>query len=78
MRIHDATTTPECRGGTPVRVEVWRRCRLLEAGFPDELARAVADDPRFDLHALLQLVDLGCSHHLAVRILSPLPRDVAP
>jgi hypothetical protein len=59
-------------------VQTWRRCRLLEAGFPAELAAAVASDPRFDLHALLQLVDRGCPPELAVRIAAPLPRDVAP
>jgi hypothetical protein len=51
---------------------------LLEAGFSQEVAEAVAGDARFDLHALLQLVDLGCPHDLAVRILAPLARDVAP
>ena len=59
-------------------VQAWRRCRLLEAGFPAGLAAAVASDPRFDLHALLQLVDRGCPPELAVRIAAPLPRDVAP
>jgi hypothetical protein len=42
------------------------------------VADAVASDPRFDLHALLQLVDRGCPPGLAVRILAPLPREVAP
>ena len=78
MTVHDTRTAPGCRGGTPVRVEVWRRCRLLEAGFSQEVAEAVAGDARFDLHALMQLVDLGCPHDLAVRILAPLARDVAP
>lgn len=59
-------------------VQSWRRLRLLEAGFPATLADAVASDSRFDLHALLQLVDRGCPPDLAVRILAPLPREVAP
>lgn len=67
-----------CSGGPPVDVRAWRRCRLLEAGFPQGLADAVCVDARFDLHALLQLVDLGCPPDLAVRILAPLPREAAP
>jgi hypothetical protein len=55
----------------------WRRCRLLEAGFPAALADAVAADPRVDLHVILQLVDRGCPPHLAVRITGPLTEEVA-
>jgi hypothetical protein len=62
----------------PADVQAWRRRRLLEVGFPEAVAGAVASDPRFDLHALLQLVDRGCPPVLAVRILAPLPRGVAP
>jgi hypothetical protein len=57
-------------------VREWRRHRLLDAGFPTELARAVSADNRYDLHALLQLVDRGCPPELAVRIEAPLPREV--
>jgi hypothetical protein len=64
--------------GPPLDVESWRRLRLLEAGFPATSADRVAFDSRFDLHALLQLVDRGCPPDLAVRILAPLPREVAP
>jgi hypothetical protein len=64
--------------GPPLDVRSWRRLRLSEAGFAPDLADAVASDPRFDLHALLQLVDRGCPPVLAVRILSPLDREVAP
>lgn len=70
--------TRGCGGGPPLDVRDWRRCRLLEAGFPDALAESVAADPRFDLHALLELVDRGCPPGLAVRIAAPLPREVAP
>jgi hypothetical protein len=64
--------------GPPVDVQAWRRCRLREAGFPPALAATVAADPRFDLHALLQLVDRGCPPDLAVRIVAPLPQEMAP
>jgi len=62
-----------CRGaGPPVDVVEWRRCRLVEAGFDEELARRIGADPDMDVHALLDLVDRGCAPALAVRILAPL------
>lgn len=63
---------PCLRPGPPADVTAWRRCRLLEAGFPDGLARALAATPSVDVHSLLQLVDRGCPPELAARILSPL------
>jgi hypothetical protein len=76
MRRHHADDTAHgCGSGPPLDVRAWRRCRLLEAGFPAGLAAAVASDPGFDLHALLQLVDRGCPPELAVRISGPLPED---
>jgi hypothetical protein len=50
----------------------WRRHRLVRAGVPAELAEAVAHDHRFDVHALLELLDRGCDPGLAIRILAPL------
>lgn len=78
MTIHQPHAMHGCSSGPPIDVRSWRRCRLLEAGFPVAVADAVAADSRFDLHALLQLVDRGCPPELAVRILAPLPREVAP
>ena len=78
MTIHRPTAAAGCRGGPPVDVQAWRRCRLLEAGFPEGLAETAAADPQLDLHSLLQLVDRGCSPELAVRILAPLTHEVAP
>jgi hypothetical protein len=78
MSLHKSQTAGSCSSGPPIDVQAWRRCRLLEAGFPATLADAVAADSRFDLHALLQLVDRGCPADLAVRIIGPLPREVAP
>ena len=75
---HLSPAAPRWRRGPPTDVRSWRRCRLLEAGFSVALADTVAADPRFDLHAILELVDRGCPPDLAVRILAPLPRDVAP
>jgi hypothetical protein len=53
-----------------VDVVAWRRCRLLEAGFPETLAVRLAN-AAVDVHALLQLVDRGCPPELAARILAP-------
>ena len=78
MTLHRPQAPAARSDGPPVDVQVWRRRRLVEAAFPTALAEAVAADPRFDLHALLQLVDRGCPPELAVRIVAPLPREVAP
>jgi hypothetical protein len=57
-------------------VVAWRRERLLAAGFGVALARALARDRRYDLHALVELSELGCPPETAARILAPL--DAAP
>ena len=51
---------------------IWRRRRLIESGFPETLAAQLAADPRFDLHALIELAEHGCPPELAVRIMAPL------
>ncbi len=50
----------------------WRREQLMGTGFTPALAAEVADDPRYDLHALIELVERGCRPDLAARILAPL------
>ena len=55
----------------------WRRDRLSAAGFELPLAVAIARDARYDLHALIELVERGCPPHLAARILAPLDRETA-
>ena len=67
-----------CADGPPVDVITWRLCRLLESGFPPELAQQLAATPDVDVHALLQLVDRGCPSELAARILSPLATPGSP
>jgi hypothetical protein len=60
---------------TPAAVDevvLWRCAQLTRAGFPLRLARETADDARFDLHALIELVERGCPPDLAVRILAPI------
>jgi len=57
--------------------ESWRREQLVSSGFPLPLAHRLAGDPRYDLHALIELTELGCAPELAVRILAPLDEPVA-
>ncbi len=78
MTIHQTRAPGACQSpGPPVDVVTWRACRLREAGFPTEVGEALAAG-RVDLHALLQLVDAGCSPELAARILSPEDDRLAP
>jgi hypothetical protein len=50
----------------------WRRDQLLEAGFSPALAARIAGDRRWDVHALIELVERGCPPRLAARIVAPL------
>jgi hypothetical protein len=50
----------------------WRREQLASSGFAPRLAAAIAGDPRYDLHELIELVEHGCRPDLAARILAPL------
>jgi hypothetical protein len=56
-------------------VVCWRRERLAETGFSLPLAAQVAIDARYDLHAVIELVERGCPPQLAARILAPLERE---
>jgi hypothetical protein len=58
-------------------VTSWRRDRLAEAGFALPLASGLARDGRYDLHALIELVEQGCPPKLAVRILAPVEQGSA-
>ncbi len=55
------------------QVVSWRVQRLRRAGFPPGLAVNLAVYRRYDLHALLDLVERGCPPALAAGILEPLP-----
>jgi hypothetical protein len=61
-----------------VRHEVvrWRREQLVESGFPLTAAACLAEDARYDLHALIELVERGCRPELAIRIVAPLDDEV--
>ncbi len=58
-------------------VTSWRRDRLVEAGFALPLASQLARDRRYDLHALIELVEHGCPPELALRILAPVEEGAA-
>jgi hypothetical protein len=59
-------------------VVTWRRRQLVASGFPPSLAAALAEDPGYDLHGLIELVERGCPPELAVQILAPFTfEDVA-
>jgi hypothetical protein len=58
--------------GRAPEVVGWRREQLVRAGFPLPLAARLAKDARYDLHALLDLVERGCLPELAIRIVAPL------
>jgi hypothetical protein len=53
----------------------WRCGLLVEAGFPEALAARLARDDRWDLHALIDLVERGCPPALAARVLAPLDEE---
>lgn len=53
----------------------WRREQLTEAGFGESLASRMAADVRWDLHALIELVERGCPPQLAARIRAPLDEE---
>ena len=55
----------------------WRREELLASGFSLPLAARLAKDARYDLHALIELVERGCEPELALRILAPLEESAA-
>jgi hypothetical protein len=55
----------------------WRREQLVGTGFPLPLADRLARDSRYDLHAVIELVERGCSPDLAVRILAPIDGEAA-
>jgi hypothetical protein len=55
----------------------WRREQLVASGFSLPLATRVAQDSRFDLHAVIELLERGCVPELAVRILAPVEAEDA-
>ena len=50
------------------KVVSWRLHVLIEAGYPPELAKNIANSDA-DLHHAVELVSAGCSHQTAADIL---------
>ena len=67
------TQTTKDRGAD--EVVIWRREKLAHSGLPLSLAARLARDSRYDLHALIELLEQGCPPDLAIRILAPLEGD---
>jgi hypothetical protein len=63
-RLHRAAHRPERLA--------YRIALLRDAGFGRGLADTLAHDERYELHALLELIEQGCPPELAARILAPL------
>jgi hypothetical protein len=70
-----ATNVANERAGD--QVVRWRREQLTASGFPLALAGRLAEDARYDLHALIELCERGCAPELAVRILTPIDAETA-
>jgi hypothetical protein len=70
MRADTRSQLPGSNVAEPCVLE-WRREQLAAASFPPELAAEIAADRRYDLHALIELVERGCAPALAARILAP-------
>ena len=60
------------------QVASWRRRQLAQAGFTLPVAARLSSDARYDLHALIELVERGCPPDLAVHILAPLENREEP
>jgi hypothetical protein len=67
------TQTTKDRGAD--QVVTWRREQLAQSGLPLSLAARLAQDPRYDLHAMIDLLERGSPPELAIRILAPLEGD---
>ena len=59
------------------QVVTWRCDQLAQSGLPFSLAARLAQDQRYDLHALIDLLESGSPPELAIRILAPLEDDTA-
>jgi hypothetical protein len=53
-------------------VIAWRRSQLLGAGFDPWTADVFARTESVDLHALIELIERGCTPELAARIMAPI------
>ncbi len=59
---------PSPREDVQQQVIDWRHHVLAEAGYPDEIARSIAESDA-DLHRAVELLRVGCEPEVAARIL---------
>jgi hypothetical protein len=69
--------TKTTTAGAVDEVVRWRCEQLVQSGFERPLAAMIAKDARYDLHALIELVERGCQPTLAVRIHAPIEEQSA-
>jgi hypothetical protein len=60
------------------QIVTWRCDQLVQSGLRLSLAARLAQDPGYDLHALIDLLERGSPPELAIRILAPLESDDTP
>ena len=70
--MHTKTSAQSVDAVVPLAVRTAGGIRLRAA-----LAASIAKNARYDLHALIELVERGCRPELAVRILAPLEEESA-
>lgn len=51
-------------------VVAWRAHVLVRAGYPADVAFALAEDPAVDVHVAVYLLEAGCDVDLALRIVT--------
>jgi hypothetical protein len=64
VNADDSASLPES-----LRVLCWRLAQLNEAGYDDAEAFVLATVLAVDLHQAVDLIQRGCSHEVALRIL---------
>ena len=69
MTSNGNTTHPQMPSSGVI---AWRRSRLVGAGFDPWTADVFARTESVDLHALIELVERGCTPELAARIMAPI------
>jgi hypothetical protein len=72
----DRVITPPVEPGG--NLAAWREQRLLRAGVEADVAATLAADCALDLHAMIELIEVGCPPRLAARILAPFDHERSP
>jgi hypothetical protein len=70
--MRDRASQPKRGDRSAEGLVLWPRRLLQSAELDAPLAERLASDRRFDLRAVLELIDGGCPPQVAARILAPL------